>query len=142
MKRKPLTRERQRCSECRRWYLPAASAEKTQKTCSERCRLRRRARRQRERRSEDLANARQDERERQRRHRERERDRLAADAHGPDPPLSLTGLSLHVPETIEQTIEDSGQAHRLSLTGLRRRLRRIALKTPGEMERGAENFGT
>jgi len=45
-------------------------------------------------------------------------------------------------ETIERTIEDLGQAHRLSLTGLRRRLRRIVLKTPGEMERGAENFGT
>jgi hypothetical protein len=87
-------------------------------------------------------NARQDERERQRRHRERERDTLAADARGPDPPLSLTGLSVQVLETIEQTVDDLGQAQRLSLTGLRRRLRFIALKNLGEMERGAENFGT
>lgn len=142
MKRKPITRERQRCCECRRWYLPEASAAKTQKTCSRECRLRRRARLQRERRSEDLANAREDERDRQRRHRERERDTRAAHARGPDPPLSLTGLSFQVLESIEQTIEDLGQAQRLSLTGLRRRLRRIALKKQGEMERGAENFGT
>ena len=61
---------------------------------------------------------------------------------GHDRVLSLTGLSAQVLETIEQTVEDLGQAHRLSLTGLLRRLRRIALKTQGEMERGAENFGT
>jgi len=56
--------------------------------------------------------------------------------------MSLTGLSFQMVETIEQTIEDLGQAQRLSLTGLRRRLRCIALKNLGEMERGAENFGT
>jgi hypothetical protein len=41
----------------------------------------------------DLANVREDERDRQRRHRERVRDTLAPHARGPDPPLSLTGLS-------------------------------------------------
>ncbi len=142
MKRKPVTRERKRCCECRRWYLPAASAAKTQKTCCKECRLRRRARQQRERRAADLANAREDERSRQRRRRERVREAGSTQTGGPDPPLSLAGLSVQLLETIEQTIEDLGQAHRLSLTGLRRRLRSITLKTQGEMERGAENFGT
>ena len=89
-----------------------------------------------------MANAREDERQRQRKRRQRALRALVSQAGGPDPPLSLTGLSVQVVETIEQTIEDLGQAHRLSLTGLRRRLLRIALKTQGETEQGEKIFGT
>jgi hypothetical protein len=61
---------------------------------------------------------------------------------GPDPPLSRAGLSVQLLEAIEQIVEDLGQVQRVSLAGLCRRVRRVALKTLGKMDRGAENFGT
>jgi hypothetical protein len=122
--------------------VPAASTAKTQKTCSKQCRLRRRARQERERRTAELEDARQDERERQRRHRQRVRQALATQAGSSALPLSLAGLSSQLLESIEQIVETVGQAQRVSLAGLCRRIRRIAVKTLGEMERCGEYFGT
>jgi len=83
-----------------------------------------------------LANARTDERERQRQYRARIRNEVGA-----DPPVSLTGLSQELCEFVDEITQNVGQAQRLSLTGLRRRLRRITLKTLGKMNRNAENLG-
>ena len=127
---------RRRCCECRGWYQPKRSATKTQKTCSRKCRLRRRARQERKRRAEELVNARADERDRQRRHRARK-----AEKQGRDRPVSLTGLAAQVVDTVEQIVEEVGQAQRLSLTGLSRRVRRIALKAQRKTERNGENVG-
>jgi hypothetical protein len=42
---------------------------------------------------------------------------------------------------VEEILQEMGQAHRLSQAGLRRRVRRNALKTLGEMCRSAGNSG-
>jgi hypothetical protein len=57
-------------------------------------------------------------------------------------PLSLAGLSSQLVESIEQLVENVGQAQRVSLAGLCRRIRRIAMKTLGEMQRCGQDFGT
>ena len=137
MTKRRVKRVRRRCSECRQWYVPAQSAVKTQRTCSKKCRLRRRAKLERARRAADLANARADERERQRRHRAQKGAKKGA-----DPPMSQAGLYVQMQDIIEEIMEDLGQAQRLSLTGLRRRLHRIALKTYEKIERDAMNSGT
>jgi hypothetical protein len=48
---------------------------------------------------------------------------------------------VQVAEVVEEMMEKVGQAQRLSLTGLRRRLRRIALKTLEKIDREAGNLG-
>jgi len=133
----PSKHVRRRCCECRKWFVPAPSAAKTQKTCSRKCRLQRRAKQERARRAANLENARIAERERQRSHRERKREK-----QGADPPLSQAGLSVQLRDAVEEIIEDLGQAQRLSLTGLRRRLHRITVKTLGKMDQSAGNLGT
>ncbi len=90
------------------------------------------------RRKADLADARADERERQRVHRAKKREV----AQGTDPPVSLTGLSPQVRVVIAEMEREVGQAYRLSLTGLRRRLRRKALKTLEKMGGEARECGT
>ena len=127
---------RRRCCECRAWYTPKPSAAKGQKTCGRECRLRRRARQERARRLGKLASAQADERERQRRHRARK-----CKESGTAPPVSLTGLSAQLGDAVEEIVRNVGQEQRLSLTGLRRRLRRMALKAQGGIERGAESLG-
>jgi hypothetical protein len=111
---------RRRCCECRRWFRPAPSASKTQKTCSKECRLARRAKQERARRGADLAHSRRLERERQRRHREVAQRRAGA-------PMSRAGLSAQASDAIEEIVAKLGQAERLSRDGLRRQLRRFAL---------------
>ncbi len=137
MTQTPSKRMRRRCCECRKWYVPARSTANTQMTCSRKCRLRRRAKQEKARRTADLENARADDRERQRKHRERKREEKGA-----DPPLSQAGLSVQLRAAVEEIVEDLGQAQRLSQAGLRRRLRRIAMKTLGKMDRSAGNLGT
>jgi hypothetical protein len=127
---------RRRCCECRAWYVPKRSAAKTQRTCSKRCRLRRRAKQAKRRREADRANARADERERQRKHRARGREEKGADA-----PLSQAGLYEQLCGIVEEILEELGHAQRLSQAGLRRRVRRHALKTLGEMCRSAGDSG-
>lgn len=129
---------RRRCCECRLWYVPAPSAATTQKTCSQKCRLRRRAGQERKRRAADLANARADERERQRSHRSRQQ---TGAEEGAVAPPSLTGLRAQALDAVEEIVETVGQAQRLSLTGLRRGLRRKALKTLAKMAVGGGHVG-
>ena len=64
---------KQRCSECRLRFEPAATARTKQRVCGSACRNRRRARLARQRRRADLDGCRADERERQRQHRARVR---------------------------------------------------------------------
>jgi hypothetical protein len=127
---------RRRCCECRRWYVPKPSTAKTQRTCSKRCRLRRRAKQEKARREADRENARADERERQRKHRARTREEKGADA-----PLSQAGLSVQLYSVVDEILQELGQAQRLSQAGLRRRVRRNALKTLGEMCRSVGDSG-
>ncbi len=67
-------RQRKRCCECRCWFEPARTAERSQKVCSQRCRERRRRKQAKRRRSDDLDGYRADERQRQADCRERRRD--------------------------------------------------------------------
>jgi hypothetical protein len=127
---------RRRCCECRDWYVPEPSAAKTQRTCSKKCRLRRRARQEKRRREADRTNARADERERQRKHRARKRAEEGADL-----PLSQAGLSAKLYGVVEEILEELGHAQRRSQAGLRRRVRRNALKALGEMCRSARDLG-
>ncbi len=83
-----------------------------------------------------MANAQADERERQRKHRAQE-----CKESGTAAPVSLTGLCAQLGDAVEEIVRNVGQEQRLSLTGLRRRLRRLALKAQGEIERGAEDLG-
>ena len=84
-------RQRKRCCECRCWFEPSRTAERSQKLCSRRCRERRRRKQARRRRLDDLAGYRADERERQADRRECQRDR--ADESTKDRRLSRTTLS-------------------------------------------------
>jgi hypothetical protein len=131
-----LGKRRRRCCECRGWYVPKPSAATTQRTCRKKCRLQRRARQEKRRREADRTNARADERERQRKHRAQKREESKA-----DPPLSQAGLYGQVCDVVEAILQEMGHAHRLSQAGLRRRVRRNALKTLGEMCRSAGNSG-
>jgi hypothetical protein len=131
-----LGKGRRRCCECRDWYVPERSAAKTQRTCGKKCRLRRRARQEKRRREADRTNARADERERQRKHRARKRAE-----EGADPPLSQAGLAAKLHEVVEEILQELGHAQRRSQAGLRRRVRRHALKTLGEMCRSAVDLG-
>src|SRR5438105_3744937 len=65
----PTGPKRRHCCECRKMYEPQSSAEKTQKTCSKKCRGERRARQARDRYASDRKALRRWARERQRRHR-------------------------------------------------------------------------
>jgi hypothetical protein len=60
---------RRKCSECRKWFRPGATAAGHQKTCCEKCRRERRLRLSRKRRLADLEAYREEEKHRQRRHR-------------------------------------------------------------------------
>ena len=131
-----LGKGRRRCCECRDWYVPEPSAAKTQRTCGKKCRLRRRARQEKKRREADRTNARADERERQRKHRARQRAEKGA-----DPPLSQAGLSAQLHSVVEEILQELGHAQRRSQAGLRRRVRRQALKTLGAMCRSAGDWG-
>lgn len=81
-----------RCSECRKRFVPAATAETTQCVCGAECRKRRRARLARRRRRADPEGFRVDERERQRARRQRQRAEGAPDwwpCRGSPEPLAV-----------------------------------------------------
>ena len=84
-----------------------------------------------------MDNARTDDRERQRKHRERKREE-----QGADPPLSQAVFPVQLRDAVDEIVEDLGQAQRLSRASLRRRLRRITMKTLGKMDRSAGDLGT
>ena len=113
------------------------SAARTQRTCCRRCRLQRRGRQEKARRRADLANAQADERERQRKHRAQKRQDGERSV-----PLSRAGLEAQVSEVVDEIMKELGQAQRLSQAGLRRRVRRHALKAlVGNVVQG-RGFGT
>src|SRR5437899_3071390 len=66
--------KRKRCTECRRWFAPAATAATSQRVCGTECRKKRRLRLARARRAERVQEYRVDERERQRERRQRRRE--------------------------------------------------------------------
>ena len=70
------------------------------------------------------------------------REKRRAGLTGADPPVSLTGLSPQVRVMLTEMEREMGQLYRLSLTGLRRRLRRKTLKSLGKMAREARDCGT
>lgn len=82
---------KQRCSECRRRFEPAASAVGSQKVCSERCRLVRRGKQRRQRRQRDLVNHRDDEKRRQQECRARKRAARGQEATSKPAIASKTG---------------------------------------------------
>jgi hypothetical protein len=59
-----------RCTECRKWFAPAATASKHQRVCGKECRRHRRNKLARRRRCGGLGEQRAEERERQRKHRD------------------------------------------------------------------------
>jgi hypothetical protein len=110
-------RARRRCTSCRRWYLPAASAVHNQKTCGAvECRRRRRNRTARRRRQRDIQDFRVEERVRQRRHREnRRRDENRG--------LSRAGLAPQVIDIERVLLEKWDRQIDMSRAGLRREIR-------------------
>ena len=84
-----------RCSECRQWFPPKASAAKTQQTCSLKCRLARRNLQSKGRRARGLERYQAAERERQARSRAKRR-RLA----------ESTGPHKKLPAEIQRLVED------------------------------------
>jgi len=81
-------RERRRCTECREWFYPAASAVGTQRVCCEDCRKKRNRALARDRRRRNLIQYRVDERERQRQCRRNHEE-----------PTATGGPSVTVPDT-------------------------------------------
>jgi len=55
--------------------------------------------------------------------------------------MSRAGLPLQVRVAVEEIVQEVGQAQWVSLTGLRRRVRRRALKAVGDLYRSGENLG-
>jgi len=55
--------------------------------------------------------------------------------------MSQAGLSAQLRIVVEEILDEVGQAQRLSQAGLRRRVRRTALKTLGNIYRSAGNPG-
>jgi len=129
--------KRVRCSECRCWFHPKASARRHQKTCSEKCRRERRGKLARQRRQADPEHFRELEAGRQR----RRRARLRAEA-GAGPPVSRAGLDPQAAEILDDFIEKLGQREQLSRAGLRRGLRRVGLEMQRIAAEGRPRVGT
>lgn len=127
-----------RCVSCRHWFHPAASAEKTQKTCSSRCREVRRNALARRRRTRDVFAAREAERERQARCRRRSGAGSARSTPRAGP-MSRATLVPQVTAAIEECLESVDTAFRLSRATLARELtRRLAESHAGSAaQRGA-----
>jgi hypothetical protein len=117
---KDETTPRQRCTACRQWYRPAASAVQHQKTCSPACRRRRRRWLARKRRDADIHEYRVAERERQR------ACRAGKESKPPlTPEVSRAGLLLQVTDLEEVLLGKWDRLVRLSRAGLRREIRQI-----------------
>jgi len=119
--------ERQRCTECRKWFVPHVACGERQRTCSRACRRGRRREQARRRRAARLDEARAEERARQRRCRARRRERAGADAE----PVSRAGLGVKVAGIVERILEDWDEQSARSRASLRRQTTRIL----GEMTR-------
>ena len=115
---KDETRSRRRCTECRRWYEPAASGVHNQKICgTASCRRGRRSRMARRRRARDIREYRVDERERQARRRAK-RPTTASSTQ-----VSRAGLPAQVAVLEQVVLEKWDRLMRVSRAGLRREIR-------------------
>ena len=117
-----------RCTECRGWFEPAATATGHQRVCGLGCRKNRRAKLARKRRLQaDLVAVRDDERERQRKSREARggaRASAAARCHEP----ASAGKPLISQEEMGQIVD---KLVRLSLTSLPREAARLLRRSRG-----------
>lgn len=121
------TRARKRCTSCRRWFEPAASALHNQKTCGAvECRLRRRSKAARQRRELDVQDFRVEERARQLRFRDKRRKK------GVRGDLSRAGLPPQVKHLEQVVLEKWDKLARVSRAGLRREIR-VALGRTSEI---------
>lgn len=127
---KDEARARRRCTSCRRWYLPAASAAHNQKTCgAAECRRRRRNQVARRRRTKEIHEYRVDERVRQarcranRRLQGKERRRTG---------VSRAGLSAQALEIEHVVLERWDRLARVSRAGLKREIH-VALGRAAEI---------
>jgi hypothetical protein len=107
-----------RCTECRRWFRPAASARESQRACGKACRASRRCKLARKRRAEDLQGFRDDERERQRARRQRLREE---GCHAPPSDRNSADLREELRRIVDSALE-------LSRATLERRLPRTIVR--------------
>lgn len=115
---KDETRARRRCTSCRRWYVPAASAVHNQKTCGAvECRRQRRNQVARRRRERGVQDYRVEERARQTRSREKRRRKSKKGD------VSRAGLSPQAKEIEHVVLEKWDKLARVSRAGLRREIR-------------------
>lgn len=111
--------KRRRCTECRRWFSPAATTDERQKTCGPECRRSRRRKQARARRAADLEGSRAEECARQQVFREaRRKQRSEEPRHAPASPRNY-------PEVLEKVRQIVDEASRLSRTGFERAVRQI-----------------
>lgn len=113
-------RPRRRCTACRQWYRPAASAVRHQKSCSPECRARRRRWTARKRREADIHEYRVAERERQRACRAAKRSKPTRSQK-----VSRAGPSPQVIELEAVVLEKWDKLLGASRASLRRELRAI-----------------
>ena len=111
-----------RCTECRARFVPARSAEKTQKVCSLKCRQRRRRRLARKRRAQRIQDYRVDERVRQQRHRERRRSTEAASTATGPPPCHAPASACNSADFAAKVLESWDRAVAMSRASLERRM--------------------
>lgn len=129
-----------RCVSCRHWFHPAASAEKTQKTCSSGCRRLRRNALARRRRTRDVFAARDAERERQARCRRRD-DGGSARATAPPGPMSRATLGPEMTAALEECLETVDTAFRRSRATLARALKRRLAESQADASTAAAARG-
>ena len=116
---------RRRCTECRRRFVAAATAGKSQRVCSPQCRKTRRCKLGRRRRRKD-AQARADERVRQQKSRaHRCAERRKAKCHAPPSVRKSPKLMGQIRQIMDETLQ---QTFRQSRATFERRLRRIERK--------------
>lgn len=119
---------RHRCTECRKWFVPAVTASGHQRVCGEDCRCCRRRKLARTRRRGALEEQREDERARQRKHRDSTR---SGECH--EPPSD--GNSLELLLKLQQIMD---KASRLSRATFRRDALRILRKRTGLARAGRD----
>lgn len=113
--------ESKRCTECRRWFRPAATAARSQRVCSAQCRCSRRRKLARRRRRRAPYRFRPEERLRQQDSRKR---RSARAGHAPPSPRKSSDLNRELQDIVDSALE-------LSRATLQRRLPTILARLEG-----------
>ena len=118
---KDETRARKRCTSCRQWFVPAATAVQSQKTCgTAECRRRRRNQMARRRRAREIYHYRVEERVRQARRRLRRRSREKKSRKAK---VSRAGLSPQALELEHVVLEKWDRLADVSRASLKREIR-------------------